>query len=135
MTELTDEFPRFHFARAADAFLRRCSTLTIIHQLRERRIDEIRILPVFSSGGLKYSHKGNFEIVLNDTLFLEEAVCVVGHEIAHTFHHNLTYSPPKNLLPESDRDEVEEFCKSFSGLWVERNSIEKVCSFLSPYFN
>ncbi len=129
LSQLGDIFPYFQFANAAGAFLRRASTLDISVQLAERRVVEVVVKPISRRAGLTFT-ENDFQIVLNDTLAPEDQPEEVGHEIAHTFHHNLTYSPPKNILAETYRDEVEKFCQLFAKLWVVSNGHAKIMDWL-----
>ena len=120
-------FPRLIFAGAAGAFLRKCSGNNISWQLRERRISRVQIVPLLmSNGGLAIGDDGEFLISLDDTDCPRDHAKSLGHEIAHTFHHNLTQHPPRNFLPDNLRDEVENFCTAFAVLWLQRNSIDEV---------
>lgn len=127
---LADKFPQFWFAHAADSLLMRCNSRTLSEQLIERRISKVTILPLFSNGGLSIGEDNNFCIMLNDTLTLDERAHSLGHEIGHTFHHNLTKSPPQNILQASDGEKAENFCNSFAELWLEHNTMEKVVKWL-----
>ena len=119
--KLTEKFPTLSFARDADEFIRKWSgNADIVAQLRERRIYRVEIVPLFVSGaGILFGDDGNFLVWLNDFYPPEEQAYSLGHEIGHTFHFDLSKTPPRSSYPRQAQDPVvESFCKEFSLLWV-----------------
>ncbi len=131
---LSRRFPRLWFSGAADSFLRRCNGANFSKQMRERGISRIVCVPfLISQTGLSIGEDGNFLIPLATDLSIEGQAGFLGCEIGHTFHYNLTYTPPKDLLSElseTNRDDVKSFCCAFSMAWLERNSPKSVLEWL-----
>lgn len=119
-------YPQFRFAYPADAFIEKSRGTSILSQLQERRITLVKIEPLFSSGGLGIGSDGNFSVSLNEDSTIPEQAYSLGHEIGHTFHHNLTKIPPENILPGEYRVHVEDFCDDFALAWLVDKDPEKV---------
>jgi len=129
MMTLTQSFPDLRFAGAADRFLAECDPKGFNKQMRSRRISWVKIVPLLvSDAGLGIGEDGNFFIYVDDTLGPKEQALELGHEIAHTFHHNMTKTPPQNFLEEALKDEVERFCDAFASIWVQRMGTEALAS-------
>jgi len=120
-------FPQFPFTRDADEFLKNCSKIKITEQLWSRRITHIRIVPLlFSNGGLGLGDDHNFFVAIDEGLSPARKAMALGHEMAHTFHHDLKATPPLNILPKNQHEEVEEFCKLFAGQWLQKIGVDGV---------
>ncbi len=126
---LSDLFPHFYFAGAAESYLGKVAMREIDQQLLERRIADVSVNFIPTQGGLGIDEK-HFFVVLNKNLSLHEQAESLGHEIAHTFHYNLTYTPPKNILKVEYEIEMELFCEEFSARWLELNTLQKVQDWL-----
>jgi Zn-dependent peptidase ImmA (M78 family) len=68
----------------------------------------------------------NFFVAIDKELSPAKQAMSLGHELAHTFHHDLKTTPPTNILPESQREEVEEFCKLFAGQWLQKVGVDGI---------
>lgn len=129
-SSLSLQFPRLDFVKDADGWL------SLIHpagqtrkslaiQFRERRISQLRILPLLFPGGLDIGPDGNFRISLNDMNTAEDDVDALGHEFGHTFHYDLSKNQLLCKMPRDISDDlfdlVERFCDAFSEKWIEIN--------------
>src|ERR1035437_5096435 len=120
-------FPRFPFVPEAEEFLRNCSDIGITEQLRSRRISHVKIIPLLmSNGGLGLGDDDNFFVAIDKELSPANQAMALGHELGHTFHHDLKTIPPANVLPEMQREEVEEFCKLFAGQWLQKVGVDGI---------
>jgi len=117
---LETKFPQFQFAAYADEFLMNCHSNNLARQIKLRQIASVAPGALLSQAGIGIDEYGKFFITINDTLTCDEMAFALGHEIGHTFHYDLHSIPPKNILPENLRDEVEAFCNDFSICWVKR---------------
>lgn len=135
MPTLAEHFPSLEFAREADRWLETVSQSTLHQQLQERRVRRIRIEPMLFSGALGIQD-GDFVMFFNDMSTPEEDAHALGHEIGHTFHFDLTKTPPEVTIPDKNAmsddlfDLVENFCNAFAEKWLAVNggeSIEKRC--------
>lgn len=131
---LAEQFPQLSFAKDADEWLANIGGKTIREQLEERRIKRVRIMGILFSAALGIQDD-DFVVILNNLNFGHDALSF-GHEIGHTFHFDLTETPPKLIIPEpneiSDRlfNLIENFCTAFSSKWLKivgREEIEERC--------
>lgn len=130
MDSLQRQFPQFPFSIIADEWIRFFKGKSLPEQLRDRRIARVLIAPLlFSSGGIGIAEDGNFFILLNDMNLPGENAESLGHEIAHTFHHDLTQNPPKNFLPSDAAELIEDFCRVFSEIWLRENEGGKIATY------
>ena len=124
-------FSDLKWAAEADDFLKKIQDGTSIAlQLNLRKVVRVTILPLISNGGLCIE-AGGFEIYLNDSCGREDNIFTFAHELAHTFHYDVSVWPPRRLEPEDLSDErydlIEEFCNAFALRWVFANWIGKNC--------
>ncbi len=126
---VADRFPHFSFARPARVFLNYCASEEIRSQLARRKIIRVEKKELLTQGGLGVEENGFF-VHLNDLCDITEHALTLGHEIAHTFHYNITLTPPGSILPPGKEVEVEEFCKYFAEQWVEINTLPKIEAWL-----
>jgi len=128
---LADLFPSLElFAPAADRFLRESRPDNIQLQLLSRRVRRVIINPLLSllpsKSALEVDHDDNFRIsILTKSLATPfENAFRLGHELARTFYHNLTMTPPESYLPEELRGVAEGFCNVFAERWIDKVTIE-----------
>ncbi len=139
---LGKRFPKFDFAKKADRWLECAKKATIFQQLGNRKISTICIIPILSTAALAFDKTGGFQVWFNTECKMEWAFGSLGHEIAHTFHFDLTKNPPTQTIDDQS-DEVfydfdsegnpsgfiiEDFCDEFSKKWVTINTKEKIAS-------
>lgn len=147
---LSQRFPIFAndnivFAKKADAWLERMkkTKATIFQQLDNRKINRICIIPCLCTAGLgikKGAYEGAFCAYFNTYCKLEWAFEALGHEIAHTFHFDLTKNPPLKTVDDQSNEFmydfdgegdpqgflIEDFCDNFAKRWLTINTKEKV---------
>lgn len=129
---LTELFPTLPFTVEADQFLSQIRQMSLLEQLKARRIGAVEIIPKLFSASLRLLEDGRFLIALNDVNTLEEYAEGIGHELGHTFHYDLSKTPPALRVPSSDEisDElfwlIEKFCDVFSERWLACADREKV---------
>lgn len=125
-------------SRAAETFLRKCQPGNLPMMLQERKILVVNIVGngarvlINNTGGLSIVDKG---FVINvcccqkdpDSRCKAMTAILVGEAIAHTFHHNLTYNPPKDILGSEFRWGVISFSASFATRWIERVGLDVIC--------
>ncbi|MBM3206259.1 MAG: hypothetical protein FJZ43_01390 [Candidatus Staskawiczbacteria bacterium] len=153
-------FPEFPWVREADEWLASTFQKPIEQQLEEREIKKIRAWPNFNiaAGYISLEKFGILLVIDRDLIdhFLmgynkvEELIFTFGHEIGHTFHLDLTQTPPANIGPEkifytsferlsSEEDmlcqSVERFCDEFAARWRQANSPSKFRQFFSKNKN
>lgn len=63
---------------------------------------------------------GGFSVLVNDALKPsdEEELWLVGHELCHSFFYNRGVSPPRRIIPSSEKE--ERFCDLFADSLVSR---------------
>ena len=150
---LCEQFPMLAFSKAADDWLQSIQDKSILEQLQERRITQMGLLRMLSTAGIGYTDDGNFIVHFNDYSNHINDAFSIGHEIGHTFHFDLTKTPPPKIINENspeflyDFDEdgangflIEDFCDAFAQKWLSINGkedVEEMCkrerSFLIPY--
>lgn len=140
---LAKEFPMFAFAQAADEWLASINPLakrkkSLQQQLKERRVSRFETLKMISTAGLGYTENGDFRIIFNQghgrVRDFHEDAFTIGHELGHTFHFDLTQTPPVKTINEQspeffyayDEDGpngflIEDFCDAFARQWLLRN--------------
>src|SRR3989344_2943671 len=91
---LAELFPTLPFATAADQFLDQLPQMTLLQQLQIRRVDAVEIIPKFFSAGLSLLEDGRFLVSFNDVNTPEEDARGLGHELGHTFHYDVSLTPP-----------------------------------------
>ena len=126
---LVKEFTHFLFAPDADRFLQNFkNSKDIVSQLNNRRIYTVKFEKLLISSAGLYIESGSFVVVLNDLNTEEDMAISLGHEIGHTFHFDLSVTPPVVIcgLSEQNEEEVEKFCDRFSELWLEQADKENV---------
>lgn len=127
MKTLMQMFPNLTFAHQADEFLTKWKdNPDVVSQLRERRIHKVKFQPLFSSGGLGLQSDGSFFVALNNIFYSEELALSLGHEIGHTFHHDLSTTPPTHNISEIPHEQLEDFCDAFAELWLAQQSVQEV---------
>ena len=105
---LADQFPTLPFAAAADRFIPRQHE-TLHEQCVERRIRAFEFVPLLvSRGGLRLLEDGGgFLVVFNTDTLAADLPAVLGHEVAHTFHFDLSCCSPLLTVPHpNDMSEV-----------------------------
>lgn len=141
-------FPTLSFASSADDWLNSINgpngRKKVSQQFAERRITEIRVERILSTAGLGIGGDGNFFIMLNsfNRDRSEWDPHCIGHEIAHTFHFDLSETPPRQTIDSCDRRFrysnggrksrgwlVEDFCDVFSLQWLYRNNQKALLEF------
>ena len=124
---------------SADSWLKTLTDKSIVEQLLERRIVEVKpTISVSIAGYMSLKTNGNFSVSLNIlSLDAEDIALTLGHEIAHTFSYDITRKIPTDLTPgirrklnETDRAKqgmvnkdmyyrIEHFCEEFGKKWIE----------------
>lgn len=124
---LQELFPELPFAKDADKFLaKRRGNSDAVSELRERRICIVKFQPLFSDAGLGITDDGNFFVALNEQLPSEELAQSLGHEIGHTFHNDLSTTPPTHSAPNVPLEQLEGFCDAFAKLWLSQRSKQDI---------
>jgi hypothetical protein len=119
---LAELFPALPFAAEADRFLASCSEKSLAEQLHERRITKIEKKPMLSTAGLTYGPDQNLTVWINEYARQEWYSESLGHELGHTFHFDLSTTPPTPFFTWRDCSEemyetVEHFCDYFAEYW------------------
>lgn len=145
MALLSEMFPMLPFAKEADRWLGILGKnaddprMDIFRQLESRKIDEIIIVPIFSTAGMK-SKRNGFHVVFNTRCHKKHAFFALGHEIAHTFHFDISQKPPVEIINSKSREfmynfdddgdpqgfYIEDFCDEFSKRWAAVNTKERM---------
>lgn len=123
---LQKKFPQLPFSKTADDWLSSVKGKRLLEQLRDRRVTSTRIIPLLGNGGLDFDENGNFRIELCDMNTPQENASSLGHELGHTFHFDLTQTPPLDTLAGNHTEDIEYFCDAFADAWLAQNGREKV---------
>lgn len=127
---LKEKFPSLPFVIFAVEWLKSARGKGVVEQLRQRRIFSVRFRPQISSGGIGIDEDDNLFIQLEKYNAPEDNAQSLGHEIAHTFHLDLTRETIVNTLPpdmtEEQEKTIENFCDAFSCAWLAINGKKNV---------
>ena len=127
--------PWLAFSKPADQWLESMRGQTIEAKLESRRITKVCVEEMISTAAIGIGKDNNLTVYFNYYgTSLQDCIESLGHEIGHTFHYDLSKTPPIKIT-DDDRDEkllyiIEDFCNLFSLKWImvnDKKEIERCC--------
>lgn len=91
-------------------------------QIRERKVICIKVKEISHFEGLLTLIENGFLITINSHNPNGEWPIILGHELCHTFFHEISLSSrPFRWLSSRYRTSEERFCENFAFLWAKLN--------------